>query len=204
MASVGVRDVWTADLRRSPELRALAVREPGRFDHQVAHLESRLRQAMHFGAGYPAASGMVRGKLDELAQLKDDVARFRAQHMPEAVRDVRLPIGPAVSPPAKGTGTGTRPGAAAPVQAARPGHFGRKGAADKNIGAVLDHLATGGNAKSAVAHVMRFGGLSESTARRYVRAAVKEAARVADERIARLKERLSDAGRKGKLAAAAG
>ena len=79
------------------------------------------------------------------------------------------------------------------VVEARAAHFGTKGAAKINIDAAIEHLAEGGDAKSAVAHVMKHGSVKEATAKRYVRAAIKQAAKLADENILKLREELKHA-----------
>lgn len=61
-----------------------------------------------------------------------------------------------------------------PVAQLLPEHYGRRGAAHKHIQAVLDHLEEGGDAKSAVAHLVQHGGLNQSSAKRYVLAAMKK------------------------------
>jgi len=55
-----------------------------------------------------------------------------------------------------------------------PDHFGKKGAASINARMAAAHLAGGGDVHSAVKLLMKKAGLAESTAKRYVRVAVKQ------------------------------
>lgn len=75
-----------------------------------------------------------------------------------------------------------------------PAHFGKKGAAATSTKAAIDHLALGGDAKSAVKHVMKVSGVKESTAKRYVSAAIREAKKQVDENILQMKQEVKRAG----------
>lgn len=109
------------------------------------------------------ADAIIATKLEEISRLKQDVAAFRARHQPEALSVDLQEL---------------------------PGYFGRKGAGKINTAMAASHLAKGKSPKETVSHLMKTSGLAESTAKRYVRAAVKAAAAEADRRAADLERRL--------------
>ncbi len=161
LETLGVKDFARENLHRAPTLRQHAITKPDLFDKHIEAVEIGLAQALHFG-GDPILSD----KLKEIERLKKDVNEFRAKHQPEV----------------------------APLSVdlqALPDHFKRKGAAQENTRAAAEHLAKGGDAKSAVAHVMKHGGIAEATAKRYVRAALKAAEAAADANILKLSTAVS-------------
>lgn len=167
LTAMGVKNPWATNLQTSPALRSVAIKDPNGFDNSVRSIGDSLNQALRFSEE-PATAATVKGKLEELNKLAKDVSAFRAKNTPEEPDiDIRLPI----------------PGEKKP----RP-NYGRKGSGAANTLHAVEHLAKGGSVKSAVASVMKFGGVKEATAQRHVRKAVKTAADSADAEIARLKK----------------
>ena len=141
------------DVQKTPEARQMAISKPAEFDKHLNQAEHHLTNATHFQEGAPteAVGKILQQKVQEVRALRKDVQEFRERHKPE---DNLITLDDS---------------------AVLPDHFGRKGAAEINIAHALDHLASGGHVHSAVEHVKAKGGVSESTAKRYVRAAVKRA-----------------------------
>lgn len=145
LASMGVHDIWKTDLRTSPHLRQDAIRSPGLFDKKLEHIESSLKNASQF-MDEPTTLKAIQRKMEEVKGLRDDIDAFRAKN--EAISDdLRV----------------------------MPEHFGKKGAAKANMEAAVKHLEGGGSQESAVEHLMKNMALEKSTAKKYVRAAIKAA-----------------------------
>lgn len=161
LESAGVKDMWDTNLTSSKNLRHLAVTQPLKFDSTINGIETSLRSALKFGAS-AKQQGAINEKLSQLAELKRQVNDFRKGKQPEY---------------------------------AKPKHdevlvyekYGKRGQGPKTIASAVEHMSKGNNVHATAEHLRKEYGIALSTARRYVRAAVKQAKSHVDDKVKSLK-----------------
>jgi len=144
---VGIKDIWGTDFHKSPELRNVGVNRPQKFHSWTESTTVHLQQALKHAEDLEneKASELIRQKLSEIHNLKQDIAKFHGiskEGMEIEAKEL-------------------------------PEDFGKKGAKAKSLSMAQELFGIGWTKDEIISELRAKRGLELSTATQYVTEAEK-------------------------------